>query len=196
MLSVNESPHAEPSSPDNEASVKASPPNQADTTSVPARSGNPRLLALTATPPRPLPPTVAHTHVRRSNVVIGPGGGVTANQTLGECLLPEASVNQIRLQKAVSDAHNVISYEEIPGFVDSIARLPKADQTTALGELANQLFSLNYLGSHDFARICENFHHLPWPPAAASGLLGKIGWITPEAHASLDALRLGASVKP
>ncbi len=93
--------------------------------------------------------------------------------------------------RVAASANDVFGHEEIPQFLERMDSFTDAQKSAALGALAKHLFSLPYLGAHDFARICENFHQQPWPPAAASGLLSRIGWISDPARESLTA-RLSA----
>ena len=110
----------------------------------------------------------------------------------GTCQARLMSLEGAEGARAGAKADGVLGYEHVPDFVLSITGLTRPDQSAALGVLANQLFSRHYLQSHDFAKICENYHHLPWPPAAAAGLLGRIGWISPVARETLSAISLEA----
>jgi hypothetical protein len=93
--------------------------------------------------------------------------------------------------RAAAGANNVFGHAEIPQFLERMDGFTDIQKSAALGALAKQLFSLPHLGAHDFARICESFHQQPWPPAAASGLLRRIGWISDPARERLTAISQG-----
>ena len=102
------------------------------------------------------------------------------------------SVEGAERAETISDARNIFDCGDVPAFIEGIVTLPAADRSAELGALADQLFSLPnaHLISHEFARICEDYHHLPWPPAAAAGFLGR-AWITSQARERLEALSQG-----
>lgn len=89
--------------------------------------------------------------------------------------------------RVATSANNILDVDDIPALLQRTDGMPEARRSDVLGALAKQLFGLHYLRSHDFARICERFHAEPWPPAAAAGLLRRIGWITDEARRDLTA---------
>ncbi|WP_146014070.1 hypothetical protein [Trinickia dabaoshanensis] len=89
--------------------------------------------------------------------------------------------------RVAATANDVFGHAQIPQFLERMDGFTDTQKSAALGALAKQLFSLHFLGAHDFARICESFHQQPWPPAAASGLLRRIGWISDPARESLTA---------
>lgn len=103
------------------------------------------------------------------------------------------SVEGAYLARITADANDVHYYEDIAPFLQSIGGLAGAQKSEALGVLANRLFSLRRF-QHKFTRVCETFHNQPWPPAAASGLLSRIGWISAEARQSLTALSEGLTL--
>lgn len=109
---------------------------------------------------------------------------------------PDINVYQARLMsipgsaraKALADVDTVHHYEDVRPFLAGISRLENVDdQTAVLGTLANQLFHRPDLDTYHFGEIGGNFHHLPWPPAAAAGLL-KRGWVEPAAENALQLL--------
>ncbi len=89
--------------------------------------------------------------------------------------------------RVAASANDVLDVDDIPALLQRTDGMPEARRSDVLGALAKQLFGLHYLRTHDFARICERFHAEPWPPAAAAGLLRRIGWITDEARRDLTA---------
>ncbi len=90
--------------------------------------------------------------------------------------------------KVAASADDVLAYDGLPRFVEDLTQLAPEEQPAVLGVLAKQLLGLHHLQAHDFMKICEDFHELPWPRAAAAGLLGKIGWLRPDVHERMTAL--------
>lgn len=93
------------------------------------------------------------------------------------------------LAQTLCDMDTVVDLKhDLPAMLERIMQLAEPGHGVALGRLAQHLFSLPFLGSHDFAAIATHHHGLPWPPSAAQGLLRRIGWIPPEADAAMRKL--------
>lgn len=69
---------------------------------------------------------------------------------------------------------------------EAMAPLSTADQSCVLETLAEALRQRYDLATHDFVKLAMEHHDLPWPPAAAAGILRRIGWIPPEAQEALE----------
>ncbi|WP_246795359.1 hypothetical protein [Burkholderia perseverans] len=103
------------------------------------------------------------------------------------CQVRLADMEGADAARVAASANNILDVDDIPALLQRTDGMPEARRSDVLGALAKQLFGLHYLRAHDFARICERFHAEPWPPAAAAGLLRRIGWITDEARRDLTA---------
>lgn len=75
---------------------------------------------------------------------------------------------------------------EMAALRDAMASLPNAGQARVLGALAAALRERYDLGTHDFVKLAMAHHDLPWPPAAAAGILRRIGWIPPDAREAME----------
>lgn len=136
---------------------------------------------------------------RQINIGSGRGAGTISQaklwsaQDIGDCRDRLMSVPGAARAKALADVDTVHNYEDVRPFLGGISRLENVDdQTAVLGTLANKLFGRADLKTHHFGEIGRDFHDLPWPPAAAAGLL-RSGWVGPEAE---DALRRLAKWTP
>lgn len=107
------------------------------------------------------------------------------------CQARLATLEGAHAAQVVTRASEVIDRQGIPPLLERMDGLTDIQKSVVLGTLAKRLLSLHHLASHDFARICEDFHQQPWPPVAASGLLSRIGWITDAARQSLTARSQG-----
>jgi hypothetical protein len=106
------------------------------------------------------------------------------------CEAQLADIEGADVARVAASANDVLGLEHIPAFLKRMDGFNDNQKAVVLGALARQLGSLPHLTSHDFFRICENFHEQSWPPAAASYLMTKVGWIPDKARQNLTALSL------